>query len=536
MAFSLSIPQTVGDELSIEIEHGECLYVLGANGSGKSSLMHHFYKLNRDISNRISAHRQTWFASDAISITPHQRIQQEQNIKNSDVSPDSRWKDDYSSVRPNISIYDLIISENARSRQVCNAIDSGNIELAKEVSKIDSSIKVINELLYLSNIPIEISINTEEQVVASKEGSTPYSIAKLSDGERNAILIASNVLTAKEGALLLIDEPERHLHRSIISPLLTHLFTRRKDCGFIISTHDVMLPIDNPDAKVLLVRSCQYENNVTSSWDSDLIEEDTTENEFLKKDILGARRKVIFIEGTENSLDKSLYNLIFRNISIIPKSSCKDVENIVKSIRESDNLHWLNAFGVIDSDHRSSGEIDDLKEKGIYAISVYSVESIYYHPDIQKLVAEKSSELTGDDFLQNLEHAKKAILDTVKPHIKRLSQKVAEKRVREEIFRNLPSKESIESGLPISIEIDTKAILEGEEAELQTFVETSDIEKIISKYPLRETPALSHIARSLGFQSRSQYENSVRQLITNNEEARRLVESFFSGLETKIHE
>ncbi|WP_442947933.1 AAA family ATPase [Nostoc sp.] len=52
------------------------------------------------------------------------------------------------------------------------------------------------------------------QVVASKCGGTPYSIAELSDGERNALLIAANVLTVKNGTLVLIDEPERHLHRS----------------------------------------------------------------------------------------------------------------------------------------------------------------------------------------------------------------------------------------------------------------------------------------------------------------------------------
>ena len=82
--------------------------------------------------------------------------------------------------------------------------------------------------------------------MASKSGSKPYSIAQLSDGERNALLIATNVLTVKDGTLVLIDEPERHLHRSIISPLLTHLFAQRPECAFIVSTHDVMLPLDNP--------------------------------------------------------------------------------------------------------------------------------------------------------------------------------------------------------------------------------------------------------------------------------------------------
>ena len=95
-------------------------------------------------------------------------------------------------------------------------------------------------------------LKSRQKVVASRNGSTPYSVAELSDGERNAFLIAADILTAGTGTLLLIDEPERHLHRSIISPLLSLLFAKRKDCFFVVSTHEVMLPLDNPAAQTLL--------------------------------------------------------------------------------------------------------------------------------------------------------------------------------------------------------------------------------------------------------------------------------------------
>ena len=78
--------------------------------------------------------------------------------------------------------------------------------------------------------------------MASKSGSDSYSVAEMSDGERNALLLAAEVLTVPSGTLILIDEPELHLHRSIISSLLTGLFSNRSDCMFVISTHEVMLP------------------------------------------------------------------------------------------------------------------------------------------------------------------------------------------------------------------------------------------------------------------------------------------------------
>ena len=210
------------------------------------------------------------------------------------------------------------------------------LKLVKELAKKDPPIKIVNELLRLSNIPVTIAIQENAQVVASKNGSAPYSIAELSDGERNAILIAANVLTAKEGTLLLIDEPERHLHRSIISPLLTLLFAKRPDCAFVVSTHDVMLPLDNPSARTLLIRGCTYDGSTVTAWDADVVAPGSGIDDDLKRDILGARRKILFVEGTESSLDKPIYSLIFPEISVIAKGSCRDVERAVLSIRDAE--------------------------------------------------------------------------------------------------------------------------------------------------------------------------------------------------------
>ena len=74
------------------------------------------------------------------------------------------------------------------------------------------------------------------------------------------------------GTMLLIDEPERHLHRSIIEPFLSALFSRRKDCVFVVSTHEIALPVANPKARVLMVRSCRWKGDMASAWDVELLE------------------------------------------------------------------------------------------------------------------------------------------------------------------------------------------------------------------------------------------------------------------------
>jgi len=532
--FDLTIPRSVGEPLNLTANLGEHLFILGANGTGKSSLMQRLYTPHQTNARRISAHRQNWFSSNSMSLSPKQKRDFETNIRGADTSLESRWKDDYATQRASIAIYDLIDAENVRARSITDAVDRENIDLAKTLSKQDAPIKIINELLRLSNLPIEISVRENDQVVASKCGCVPYSVAELSDGERNALLIAATVLTVKNNTLVMIDEPERHLHRSIISPLLTRLFSKRNDCAFIVSTHDVMLPLDNPSARTLLIRGCAYAGASVSGWDVDLVPPEDEIDDDLKKDILGARRKILFVEGTERSLDKPLYSLVFPNVSVVAKSSCRDVEHAVCSIRDSGNLHWLSAFGIVDNDRRTEADINQLKEKGIYALSVFSVESIYYHPCVQHYVAQRHVIVTGGDATLRLGSAKTAAINAIRQHVQRLSERTAEKALREEFFRHLPRREEIASGNPINVSIDVGSFVTQECERLQNALDTDNLVEIISQYPVRETPALDKIAKELGFQNCEQYERSVQRLLVDDNEALAFVRSLFGTLESDI--
>ena len=133
----------------------------------------------------------------------------------------------------------------------------------------------------------------------------------MSDGERNAAIIAATVLTVEAGTTLLIDEPERHFHRSIIEPFLSALFERRRDCTFVVSTHEIGLPVGNPEARVIMVRSCEWNGDRPKAWDVEVLEANTDLPEELKRAILGARRRILFVEGKSSSLDLPLYNALF---------------------------------------------------------------------------------------------------------------------------------------------------------------------------------------------------------------------------------
>jgi len=332
----------------------------------------------------------------------------------------------------------------------------------------------------------------------------------------------------------MIDEPERHLHRSIISPLLTLLLERRSDCAFVISTHDVLLPIDNPKSRTLLIRSCVYAGASVSGWDADLVVTPTEIDDALKKDILGARRKLLFVEGEEHSLDKPIYSLLFPAASVIAKQSCRDVEHAVSGIRDATELHWLRSFGIVDSDNRDAAEIARLKDRGIYSVPAVSVESIYYHPFVQERVCERQIKVTGGNVVSLLEEAKTKVLASMSSHAQRLSERAVEATIRTDLMRKLPRRNDIATAAPITINIDVPAIVAGEKSRLDAAIAGRDLAFLVSRYPIRETPALEVIAKTLGFQNRAQYESAVRQLLIDDETSLSFVQHLYGTLAADI--
>ena len=530
MAFNLSFSAQNAEVSQLQLEAGEILFVLGANGSGKSCLMFHFAQQNGDRTRKLSAHRQTWMKSDASDITPASKVRTERSIQSEERQQQSRYRDSYASKRASMTIYELIDAENVRARRIAGLVTAGDMDLAVEAAKEEAPLAVINGLLRLSNIPITIGIHENERVMASKEGGPEYSAVELSDGERNALLIAGNVLTAPPGTLLVIDEPERHLHRSIISSLIGQLFEHRPDCGFVVSTHDHDLPLAVPGARTLLLRSCSFNGKNVQSWDADELPAYTPIDDVLKRDLLGARRRILFVEGAESSLDKPLYSLIFPMVSVIPKGSCHDVERAVVGGRAAEGFHWLRAFGITDGDGYTPDQIQAKRAKGIYTLPFYSVEAIYFHPRIIEWIAARQANVTGEDAATLTAKALAAGVAAIADHTERLSQKAVKKSVRKLITERIPNDDALLSGQPLSIENNAVAICTTRKNELDTAVANGNWQAILEKSPVRETRALADISAALGFPKIALYEQAVRHLLEVDDNALEFVRGLFGDL------
>ena len=122
-----------------------------------------------------------------------------------------------------------------------------------------------------------------------------------------------------------------------------------------MATHETSLLSEFQDADVLVLRECLFQDNRANAWDAQIVSQ-TSQVEGIREAIRGARRKLLFVEGTEQSLDKSIYGLLYPDVAIVSKGSCIEVERSVKALRGLRDQHWVEAFGIVDRDHRDDNE------------------------------------------------------------------------------------------------------------------------------------------------------------------------------------
>ncbi len=508
------IPRISEEPLPISLQPGDCLFIVGPNGSGKSALIQHLVSGHRGRNiRRISAHRQTWLGSGSLDLTPLGRKQFGEQDTDVERNYGALWQEYNAEQKQSAVLFDLVAKENTRARSIANLVDAKQPdEATKLAAKSTSAFVQINDLLALGALLIALENSKDEEILARHRNfSNPYSIAHMSDGERNAAIIGAHVLTVEANTVLLIDEPERHLHRSIIVPFLAALFAKREDCTFIVSTHELALPAANPAAEVLLVRSCEWAGERAKAWDIDLLEPNAQLPEDLRLAILGARRKILFFEGTATSLDLPIYNALFPDITVAASGTSTDVQRAVEGMRGSQDLHHVEAYGLIDSDGRSPEAVNALSGRGVFALDVYSVESLYYCFDSLDAVAHWQAESLGRDPDTLRDSALQSAFNALGESglAERMAARRCEHLVRDQIASQSPDWKTIRDQALSDFQISLKSPFQDELTGFRELSEAGAFDKLVARYPLRDSRVFSEVARALEFSKRELYEQTL---------------------------
>lgn len=529
--FVWQIPRTgQAEPLEVPLHDGEAVLVVGPNGAGKSALLQNLVLACQARVRWITAQRQNWLDKDGIDLTPSARAQFESLSGAFLRQASSRWTDNQSKQRLSAVLFDLVAAETHRAREIANLIDAGRTNVAEEKSReTQSPFQSINRLLALGSPSISITSSNRGEILATHPDSEPFSLAQMSDGERNAVIIAAHVLTVESKTILVTDEPERHLNTAIVRPFLGALISARPDCTFVIATHELSLSLALPDAQVLMPQSCEWENDLPIAWEIRSSQAGTNLPEDLKLAVLGSRDRVLFVEGENTSLDLPIYRSLFPGVTVTPKGGCAEVGKAVSGLRETSLHHHVAAFGLIDKDDRTEEQCRELARAGVFALEAYSAESLYYCDDSIAAVANRQAESLGLNAEQLISEAKSRAIEVLRDEEtrSRLCARRCQSIARSRVMQQLPSWRDIQACDPVRIEVPTGEMYQEEINRMESLVENNSWEAVCSRYPVRESQALDVIASALRCPSREQYQLMVIARIAANS-------SFADALRAKV--
>jgi len=238
------LPSQIPSGSVVEIEPPFRLVVIGANGSGKTR-----FGIWLEEQNQKSMRVQRISAQKALSIpdfAPVKNLEQaemELHLGRSDqhASLDRKFIDRWGSNPATFLLSDyekllavLFARDADRNRRHTELTRQSGEFVPVADSPIDQIIAIWGHLMPHREIAL-----TDGKVLVGKGSQAEYHGKEMSDGERVALYLLGQCLTAPNEAMIIIDEPELHLHRSLMDKLWNKVEELCPDKTFVYITHDL---------------------------------------------------------------------------------------------------------------------------------------------------------------------------------------------------------------------------------------------------------------------------------------------------------
>lgn len=368
------------------IESLQSFVIVGANGSGKSHLGAWIEKNNQNVL-RISAQR-ALSIPDVISIKDR----------------DASWNKIYYGHETNLVksikwnygketstlIYDY---ENVLS--MLFAEDYSQLRINNKTSHFKETISDVVENIWKSVMP-QRQLVLDKFNVKAKHGEELYKAGEMSDGERVCLYLIAQCLLAPDNYIIVIDEPEIHLHMSIMKILWDEIENHCPNKTFIYITHNLKFATSRSIATKIWVKSFDGHDK----WNLSVIDKDEDIPDELLLEILGTRSPVLFVEGDKSSYDIALYKEVFEDYHVVTCNNCQKVIELTKAFNNDrvKALHSYDVKGLIDHDYLSKEEIENYKRQHIYTIEVSEVENLFLIEPLIKLAANQLGDNPDETF------------------------------------------------------------------------------------------------------------------------------------------
>ena len=248
------------------------------------------------------------------------------------------------------------------------------------------------------------------------------------------------------------------------------------------------------------------------------------------------RRRILFVEGTSSSLDIPLYAALFPGVTTIPKGNCSDVQNAVRGLRASHDLHHVDAFGIIDRDNLSQEKVDQLIEEKIFPLDVYSVEALYYCSDAISVVARRQAEslwINADEMIRSVKT--RSLNSLSQNDAERMAARRCEGQIRNTVMAQLPDWKSIRDDKDLSINVGPTPYRE-ELKHFNKLLHDKNLDALVARYPLRETQVFKVIAQEFQCFTKKNYEQMVVARVRDDPELAQLLKQRINPLSAVLED
>jgi ABC-type dipeptide/oligopeptide/nickel transport system ATPase subunit len=359
----------------VEIQRN--MVIVGANGAGKTRFGSRLEQANSPTK-RISAQRYLQLSE----VVPNQDYDTSVSQLNSAFKNQQsiQPQNDYIQV-----LMSLFAEESMRNEEAIQEIKNGGT-----INKEKLRLSVKEQLLDVWNfIYPDRNLKLIKNKIRVSNGATDFSGVEMSDGEKVGLYLISQILLADADCILILDEPELHLHKALMVRLWNKLEEYRKDCIFIYITHDLDFAVSKNSEKLIWIKT--YVSDYVWSWEEIEPNKSIPENLFLE--VLGSRKPILFVEGDKGSLDIQLYQAMYDHLTVIPCGSCEKVIEAVKGIRVHPQSKEMKIFGMIDKDFRPAAQLESFSRDGIFNTQVNKIENLFLLPEVIEMVCENQAQI-----------------------------------------------------------------------------------------------------------------------------------------------
>lgn len=380
----INLPPKRGDAESCRELDFEQLVVVGANGAGKTRFGSWIEEHNYEKVHRISAQKSlsmpssvhTTSIDDAVEDFLYGTHYKDKNWLKQHGRRINRWMDNYNTSLLNDYEKLMVLLHSEEYEKSVKYKDYGG---EKPVTKLDKIQRIWESVLPHRKIEKRAG---EIDIYPNGHSDKRYNGSEMSDGERCIFYLIGEVLCAPDNSIVIIDEPEMHIHVSLIKHLFDLIEIERPDCAFIYLTHSIDFAFSRQNAVKIWAKA--YEDK---AWDYEILNNEMPVPEQLYLEILGSRLPVIFIEGDNSSIDYEIYSQVFTDYTLKPVNSCMKVIQIAKSFNDAVDVHNIKSYGIIDRDRRDKVDVNNLVSKNIWVLDVAEAENLLLIEDVVRVVA-----------------------------------------------------------------------------------------------------------------------------------------------------